>query len=106
MSIMDLDKMTPAGIVAQYVIELFGSGHFLSRDDYARLEKWLTISQSADDLLIVLEDILPPRIEKSRAKGKKVFSLSSIHRSVEKKLNERISLLGGASHGIDQFEQP
>ena len=101
MSIIDINSMTPSGIVAQYVIELLGTGHFLSRDDYTRLEGWLKISQSTDDLLLILDEVLPLRIEKSRESGKKVISLSSVHKTVEKLLYEQRALVGGRGLGVE-----
>jgi hypothetical protein len=94
MSIVDLDNLSNTGLVAQYVIELMGHGHFLSRDDHARIERWLAIGLSVDDLLLILNDLLPDRVEKARIQGKKVFSLASIGKLVERRANERRALVG------------
>ena len=99
MSLIDINEASEYMLVAQYVVELFGAGHFLSRDDYMRIERWLLLSGSSDELLVVLDDILPRRVDKAREKGKKVFSLSSINKSVEKRLNDRSSLVGRAVSG-------
>lgn len=96
MSIVDLNNLTNTGLVAQYVIELMGQGHFLSRDDHARIERWLAIGLPVDDLLLILHDVLPERIEKAKLQGKKVFSLASVGRMVERRANERWALIGGA----------
>ncbi len=100
MSIIDINEVSEQMLVAQYVVELFEAGHFLSRDDCMRIERWLSMSGSSDELLIVLEDILPRRVKKAREKGKKVFSLSSINKSVEKRLNDRISMVGRVVNGV------
>ncbi len=94
MSIIDINEVSEYMLVSQYVVELFGAGHFLSRDDYMRIERWLLLSGSSDELLVVLEDLLPRRVEKAREKGKKLFSLSSINKAVEKRLNDRTAMVG------------
>ena len=99
MSIIDINGMSPSGLVAQYIIEMLGNGHFLSRDDFSRVEQWLSQAGTTDELLVVLDDVLPKRIEKAREKGKKVFSLSSVRKTVEKRLADRRSLVGGTIHG-------
>ncbi len=95
MTMIDPKSLSDKGLVAQYVIELLGHGHFLSHEDYARVDKWLVLSGSADELLLLLDEVLPARIERSRQAGKKVFSLSSVSNSIEKRLLERNKLTGG-----------
>ena len=99
MSIIDITGMTSSSLVAQYVVELLGKGHFLSRDDYSRVEAWLQMAGSADELLLVLEDVLPERIQKSRDEGRSVFSLSSVKKTVERRLNDRRSMAGTPVNG-------
>lgn len=98
MTIIDTKSLSDQGLVAQYVIELMGNGHFLSHEDYARVDKWLGLSGSVDELLLLLDDILSAKIEKFRQSGKKVFSLSAISKTVEKKLIERKMLTGGSAN--------
>jgi glutathione S-transferase len=100
MSIIDINEISESMLIAQYVIEMFGAGHFLSRDDYMQVQSWLLLSGSSDELLLVLEAILPRRVEKAREKGKKVFSLASVRKTVEKRLIDRRSLVGGPVHGL------
>ncbi len=95
MTMIDTKSLSDQGLVAQYVIELLGQGHFLSHEDYARVDKWLRLSSSTDDLLLLLDEILPDKIEKSRQSGKKVFSLSRVSKTVEKRLIDRKMLAGG-----------
>ena len=94
MSIVSLDILTNSGVVTQYVVELLGAGHFLSRDDHARIERWLTQCSSPDELLLILDDVLPARLEKARLKGKKVFSLAAIGKTVERRIKDRRGLVG------------
>jgi glutathione S-transferase len=102
MSIIDINDISESMLVAQYVVELFGAGHFLSRDDYMRVESWLLLAGNCDDLLLVLGDVLPPRVEKARIKGKKIFSLSSVQKTVEKRLLDRRSLVGVLVQGSEE----
>jgi hypothetical protein len=97
MSIVDLNSMTPTGLVSQYIVELLGAGHCLSRDDVSRVDQWLTLSGSLDELLLVLEDILPDRVEKARSSGRKITSLSLINKMVQKRLCDRRALSGGSA---------
>lgn len=96
MTMIDAKNLSDEGLIAQYVIELLGSGHFLSHDDFARIGKWRELSSSTDELLLVLDEVLSAKIMKSRQKGKKVFSLSSISKTMEKRLSERKMLVQGA----------
>jgi len=97
MSLVDLNSLTDSGVVTQYVIELMGAGHFLSRDDQSRIHRWLLQCASPDELLLILDEILPARIEKAREAGKKVFSLSSIGKTVDKRIKDRRSLVGAVT---------
>jgi hypothetical protein len=97
MSIIDLNSMTPTGLVAQYVVELLGAGHCLSRDDVARVDRWLSLSGSMDELLLVLDEILPKRIEKARIAGRKITSLALFNKVVQKRLSDRRALSGGTA---------
>ncbi len=95
MTFIDIKNLSDEALVAQYVIELMGHGHFLSKEDYLRLDRWRSYCSSADELLLVLDEILPEKVAKSRSKGKKVFSLSAISKAVEKRLSERKLMLDG-----------
>jgi hypothetical protein len=97
MSIVDLDNMTPTSLVAQYVVELLGTGHCLSRDDVARVDQWLSLSSSMDELLLVLDEILPKRVEKTRNSGRKITSLALFNKIVQKRLSARRALTGGSA---------
>jgi hypothetical protein len=56
---VDLEKLAPEDLIVQYVVECRGSGHFLPYVDYQVIEEWLGASPCADDLLLVLADVLP-----------------------------------------------
>lgn len=94
MSLIDVNSLTDSGLVSQYVVDVLGHGHFLSRDDQARITRWLSKCESADDLLLILSEILPERVEKARDRGKKVFSLASIGKAVDRRIETRIAMTG------------
>lgn len=94
MSIVDLNNLSDTGLVAQYVIDLLGQGHFLSRDDHARIESWIKLGVTVDDILIVLSEVLPDRIENARAQGQRIVSLASVGKIVERRLKDRRSMVG------------
>jgi len=94
LSIIDVNTLTNSGLIAQYVIELMGHGHFLSRDDHARIERWLSLGLPVEDLLLILDEILPQRLDKARAQGKRVLSLASIGKTVERRVKDRCALVG------------
>ena len=95
MSFVDVDRLTPLALVSQYVVEARGSGHFLTREEVSLLSAWLDLcSGSAESLILVLEDILPERLEKLRHDGKKKFSLMSLRRSLSKRLAENVLVKG------------
>lgn len=90
MSLMDIDKLSPIGFVSQYIAEIKGSGHFLAREEVSIIEKWLELSRGcADDIVVVLDEILPKKLETAKAKGRKTFSIKSIDRLMSKHLKDR-----------------
>jgi hypothetical protein len=99
MSIIDINQMSPLELVTQYVVETLGSGHCLSRDDVSRVEMWLQSSANPDELLLLLEDILPEKVAKAQMLGRKITSLSLVNKTVQKRLKERALLIGGTQHG-------
>lgn len=95
MSFIDLNKLSDTELVARYVVEIMGHGHFLSRDDQARIDRWLAHGLPVGDVLMVLNDVLPERVEKAKVSGKRIFSLSSVCKTVERRIRDRRSLVGG-----------
>ncbi len=62
MSFMDFDSMAPAGLIAQYVLDVRGKAFFLAYQEYEIIDEWLALAKDADELLLVLSDILPGRV--------------------------------------------
>jgi hypothetical protein len=51
---MDLEKLSPAEVVSQYVCLVKGSGHFLSPIDLQVIQKWLEKAEDRSDLLLLI----------------------------------------------------
>lgn len=88
MSFIDLDNLSPQDLILQYVLECRSGGHFLPYLDYQIIEEWLLQSPSADDLLLVLSEVLPDFFAKSR-EGHQPRSLRGARRLVLSRLKDR-----------------
>lgn len=66
MSFANPQNLTPSELVAQYVLSLKGNALFLPYQDYAVIDHWLANSQSLDELLLILSDLLPPFFTQNR----------------------------------------
>jgi len=86
MSIVDLDKLTPKGLVAQFIVETRGGSQVLAYLDYEVIDEWLSVAPSVDDLLIVLAEELPPFF--SRKAERKSVSIRGLRRKVLRNLAE------------------
>jgi hypothetical protein len=85
---MDLDRLSPAEVIAQYVIHCKAAGMCLSYSEYQVIDTWLDAADSNDELLLlVLSEILPPHYQK-QGPFKRQSSLQFFHKSVMKKLAE------------------
>lgn len=79
---MNLEELTPEELIARYIIEVRGKGHFLAYEDHDILKNWVSLAGgSSDKLLLILSDILPSHFEKS-----KNARLAGINRLVISKL--------------------
>jgi hypothetical protein len=65
MSFTDPSAMSPAELIAQYILSLRGEALFLPYQDYAVIDDWLTQSQGIDELLLVLSESLPEYFSKA-----------------------------------------
>ncbi len=83
MSYMDIDQLPPAGLIAQYVIDVRGKAFFLAYQEYEIIDEWLRVARDVDELLVVLSDILPERV----ASGKSA-SLVGLRKLVLKNLRD------------------
>ena len=66
-------------LIAQYIISIRQSGITLPYSEYQYIDRWLELG-SEDEVLMVLDDILPPLFEKS--KGRHPPSLKFAHQQV------------------------
>ncbi len=79
---MNLDELSPEELVARFIIETKGRGHFLAYEDHDILKNWVKAAGSdTDRLLLILDDILPSYFQKSRS-----ARLSGINKLVLSKL--------------------
>ena len=86
MSILDLDVLSPSDLVAQYVVECRGSGHFLAYLDYQVIDEWLQATKEPDQLLLILSEILPGHF--SKAPAGKLRGLGATRKRVLRRLQE------------------
>ena len=87
MKLNNLDNLSDAEMVAQYVLECRGSGTVLPYGDLALIRDWLEQAKSAERLLLILSDLLPEHFAKSQGRNT-APSLAAINRLVRIKLRE------------------
>jgi hypothetical protein len=46
-------------LIAEYIIEYRGRGHFLPYDDHRIIERWLELMPDVNSLLLILSDLVP-----------------------------------------------
>lgn len=84
MSLMDLDRLSKAEFISQFILDRRGRGLFLAYGEYEYIEQWLELAgQDENKLLIVLNDILPEQATQQRPLPLKVF-----HKKVSTRLRE------------------
>ncbi len=71
--------------IAEYIIALRNRGPFLIYNDYALIEQWIEQCHDVDQLLLVLDDILPPHFAKFADK-QRIPGLKKIAKKVSKSL--------------------
>jgi len=76
----------PAELVARYVLECKGQGQFLPYDDYNIINDWLSAVKHVDELLLILDEVLPMFF--SPEKKRIPRSLKGAHQKVLKKIKE------------------
>lgn len=82
MSFIPAEQLDGPNLIAQFIIEYRGRGHFLPYDDHLLLKRWIAEAGDADTLLLVLSDIIPKFFGVSAAQGKHPPSLSRLDRKV------------------------
>ncbi len=89
MSFIPSEDLDGPNLIAQFIIEYRGRGHFLPYDDHLILKQWITKAGNAETLLLVLSDIVPNFFGKSAASGKHPPSLAKLDRKICKILEAR-----------------
>jgi len=84
-SLVDLDQLNDFELIAQYVVECRGKGHFLPYEDHDTIRQWIGQSQDADNLLLVLSEVLPDYFAKFSH-----FANPPTLRGVEKLIKSRL----------------
>lgn len=93
MSFLDIDNLSPLDLVTQYILEVRGRGHFVTREESTLIQAWLEIAGNQPEIVILaLESILPERLIKAREANKKNVTMIGINKSVRKKLEDQKSL--------------
>lgn len=94
MSFMDVDQLSSLDLVTQYIMEVRGRGHFVTREETSVIQSWLDLAENkAEVVILVLEEIFPDRLAKALATNRKNVTMSGINRSVRKKLEDRKALV-------------
>jgi hypothetical protein len=88
MSIIDLDRLSPPEVIAQYVIHCKPAGFFLSFAEYQLIDTWLSAIDDNDELLLLILSELLPRYYEQQSPLKRQSSLQFFHKSVMRKIAE------------------
>lgn len=76
----------PAELIARFVLECKGQGQFLPYEDYSIINEWLNAAHNVDELLLILDDVLPKFF--SPDKKRIPHSLKGAYKKVLKKIKE------------------
>ncbi len=90
MSIIPPEQLEGPNLIAQFIIEYRGRGHFLPYEDHSLIVRWLERAGSADELLLVLSDIIPDFYAKAGAQGKHPPALQRLDRKITQILEARV----------------
>lgn len=85
MSFVDLDSLNSHMLITHFVLEHRRQGHVLPYDDNQLISTWLAAS-SADDLLLVLSELLPKHYQP--ASDGPARPLRFLHRQVMRKIKQ------------------
>ncbi len=89
MSFIPPDHLDGPNLIAQFIIEYRGRGHFLPYDDHLLVKKWIADAGDVDTLLLVLSDIIPKFFLSASTQGKHPPSLTRLDRKVGQILEAR-----------------
>ena len=94
MTLLNINSLGPAELIAQYVIQMRKKGHTLPYDDYQVIENWLSANIDADQLLVILDDILPEIYEAGENEKRVPPSLKKVSKKVMKRIHDHLMLQG------------
>lgn len=86
MALVDLDKLSPAALIAQFVVQCRDAGPVLPYTDYEVIDEWIAAERDIDQLLLVLGDVLPAYFDPAARSTRKPRSLKGARRQVMKRL--------------------
>ncbi len=89
MSFIPSNELDGPNLIAQFIIEYRGRGHFLPYDDHQLIKKWISLAGSVDALLLILSDMVPEFFKASSTLGKHPPSLSRLDKRVCKMLEAK-----------------
>lgn len=89
MSFIPPDQLDGPNLIAQFIIEYRGRGHFLPYDDHLLVKKWIEQAGDVDTLLLVLSDIIPKFFKAAAEQGKHPPALTRLDRKVSQILEAR-----------------
>ena len=82
---MQDDELSPAQLVAEYVLAHKNSGTFLTHHDYRLIQKWLKHCPDVDFLLLLLADKLPTLFARNPRS-----SLRAIDKTIMRRIERRM----------------
>lgn len=83
MSYFDIRSSTDINLVSQFLIERLSLGHFLRYADYQIIQRWLDESEDIEQLLLVIEEVVPIKEKNER------FSIKSLEKQILNRLKQQ-----------------
>lgn len=81
---MNDNELSPAQLVAEFVLAHKSRGSFLSHHDYRVIQKWLDHCPDVDLLLLLLSDKLPALFERNPRS-----SLSALDKTIMRRIEQQ-----------------
>lgn len=88
MSIVDLDRLSPAEVIAHYVIHCRPAGLCLSFSEHHVIDTWLEAADNNDELLLLILSEILPSYYQGQSAAKRQSSLQFFNKKVMKKISE------------------
>ena len=76
---MNIETLTPEELIATFVIESKGSGHFLAYEDHDIVRNWVkTAKGDTDRLLLILSEIIPAYFNRPNNNSKRLAGINRL----------------------------